>query len=90
MVKPIKFFVMCGVICAALSGCTTKESAKVAAAVDQDFINAYDAFELAKTPRAQVAMVIPFLCLKGFGWGPHQHYWNIAIIYRLNLKRMQE
>ncbi len=38
-----------------LAGCTAKESAKVAASVDQDFINAYDAFEMAKNPRAKVA-----------------------------------
>lgn len=37
-----------------LFGCAKKESVKVAAAVDQDFINAYDAFELAKNPRAKV------------------------------------
>ncbi len=38
-----------------LSGCTHEQSAKVAAEVDQDFINAYDAFEMAKNPRAKVA-----------------------------------
>ena len=36
-------------------GCATKESAKVAAEVDQTFVNAYDAFEMAKNPRAKVA-----------------------------------
>ncbi len=55
MSKPINFFVMCTVLTAMLTGCTTKESAKVAASVDQDFINAYDAFEMAKNPRAKVA-----------------------------------
>ncbi len=38
-----------------LSGCTHEQSAKVAAEVDQNFINAYDAFEMAKNPRAKVA-----------------------------------
>ena len=38
-----------------LSGCTLKESAKVAATVDQNFVNAYEAFEMAKSPRAKVA-----------------------------------
>ncbi len=37
------------------AGCTLKESAKVSATVDQNFINAYDAFEMAKNPRAKVA-----------------------------------
>ena len=55
MTKPIKFFVMCGILCAIATGCAKEESAKVAASVDQDFINAYDAFEMAKTPRAKVA-----------------------------------
>lgn len=39
----------------ALSGCTLKESAKVSATVDQNFVNAYEAFEMAKNPRAKVA-----------------------------------
>ena len=38
-----------------LSGCTLKESAKVSAAVDQNFVKAYEAFEMAKNPRAKVA-----------------------------------
>ena len=46
---------MSSVVAAILSGCAKKESAKVAASVDQDFINAYDAFEMAKNPRAKVA-----------------------------------
>ncbi|MBN1325066.1 MAG: hypothetical protein JW974_02510 [Alphaproteobacteria bacterium] len=37
-----------------LFGCAQKESKKVAAEVDQNFVNAYDAFELAKNPRAKV------------------------------------
>lgn len=55
MTNPIKTFVMCAAVCAIAAGCTTRESAKVAASVDQDFINAYDAFEMAKNPRAKVA-----------------------------------
>lgn len=51
MTKLIKFFVMCGVVCVMATGCAKEESAKVAASVDQDFINAYDAFEMAKTAR---------------------------------------
>ena len=38
----------------ALAGCTVRESAKVSAAVDQNFVNAYEAFEMAKNPRAKV------------------------------------
>ncbi len=37
-----------------LTGCVKKESQQVAAAVDQNFVNAYDAFEMAKNPRAKV------------------------------------
>lgn len=37
------------------SGCAKKESVKVAAEVDQNFVNAYDAFEMAKNPRAKVS-----------------------------------
>ena len=37
-----------------LGACTKKDSVQVAATVDQDFINAYDAFEMAKNPRAKV------------------------------------
>lgn len=55
MTKPINYFVMCTALGLMLGACTTKESAKVAASVDQDFINAYDAFEMAKNPRAKVA-----------------------------------
>ena len=38
-----------------LSGCTMRESAKVSASVDQNFVKAYEAFEMAKHPRAKVA-----------------------------------
>ena len=55
MIKQIKMFVMCVLGVTVLVGCATKESAKVAASVDQDFVNAYDAFEMAKNPRAKVA-----------------------------------
>ena len=55
MRKSLKFLVLCGVVLAGLNGCAKRESAKVAASVDQDFINAYDAFEMAKNPRAKVA-----------------------------------
>lgn len=50
-----KIFVVFAAVAIALGGCTTRESAKVAASVDQDFVNAYDAFEMAKNPRAKVA-----------------------------------
>ena len=47
--------VLLGLISAfALSGCTLKHSAKVSATVDKDFVNAYEAFEMAKNPRASV------------------------------------
>ena len=55
MRKSLKFLVLCGVVLVGLSGCAKRESAKVAASVDQDFINAYDAVEMAKNPRAKVA-----------------------------------
>ncbi len=55
MIKPIKFLVLSAVLMAIGAGCAKRESAKVAASVDQDFINAYDAFEMAKNPRAKVA-----------------------------------
>ncbi len=55
MTNPIKYLFMCGIIGAMVAGCATKESAKVAASVDQDFINAYDAFEMSKNPPAKVA-----------------------------------
>lgn len=55
MTNPLKLLIMCSLVCATVAGCARKESAKVAASVDQDFINAYDAFEMAKNPRAKVA-----------------------------------
>ena len=51
-----KIFALCSVLCAILLvGCARKESAEVAATVDQDFVNAYDAFEMAKNPGAKVS-----------------------------------
>lgn len=55
MRNPIKLFIAGSMVCALVAGCATRESAKMSAAVDQDFINAYDAFEMSKTPRAKVA-----------------------------------
>lgn len=55
MIKPMRFLVLSAVVMAICAGCAKRESAKVAASVDQDFINAYDAFEMAKNPRAKVA-----------------------------------
>ncbi len=55
MIKAMKIFVVCMMSVAVLTGCTRRESAKVAASVDRDFVNAYDAFEMSKNPRAKVA-----------------------------------
>ena len=55
MIKVFKKIIVCSLVVVAVAGCAKRESAKVAAAVDQDFINAYDAFEMAKNPRAKVA-----------------------------------
>ncbi len=55
MIKPMKFLILSVLVLATVTGCAKRESAKVAASVDQDFINAYDAFEMAKNPRAKVA-----------------------------------
>ncbi|MCQ2581396.1 MAG: hypothetical protein MJ170_00230 [Alphaproteobacteria bacterium] len=51
----LKLFVVCLAVCGGLNGCATRNSARVASTVDQDFVNAYDAFEMAKNPRAKVA-----------------------------------
>jgi Flp pilus assembly secretin CpaC len=37
-----------------LMSCAKQESQQVSSAVDSDFVNAYDAFEMAKNPRAKV------------------------------------
>ena len=55
MMKRLKIFAMCVLGALVVAGCAKRESAKVAATVDQDFVNAYDAFEMAKNPRAKVA-----------------------------------
>ncbi len=54
MIKSTKIFVMCAALGLFVAGCAKQESAKVAASVDQDFINAYDAFEMSKNPRVKV------------------------------------
>ncbi|MDR2412657.1 MAG: hypothetical protein LBD50_00395 [Rickettsiales bacterium] len=48
-----KTFVLCFFVLL-FCACAKKESTYVAAEVDQNFINAYDAFEMAKNPRAKV------------------------------------
>ena len=55
MRKSLNFLIVCGIVLATVTGCAKRESAQVAASVDNDFINAYDAFEMAKNPRAKVA-----------------------------------
>ena len=54
MLKFTKIF-MAILMVGAFVGCATRDSAKVAASVDQDFVNVYDAFEMAKNPTAKVA-----------------------------------
>ena len=50
-----RFYVL-GIVAVLMgAGCTLRESAKVSAAVDQDFVNAHEMFELSKSPRAKVA-----------------------------------
>ncbi|MCL2017864.1 MAG: hypothetical protein FWG80_03795 [Alphaproteobacteria bacterium] len=53
MRKLYLFFTFCSLlfVCA----CAKKESRQVASAVDQDFVNAYDAFQMAKQPSAKVS-----------------------------------
>ncbi|MBP5485499.1 MAG: hypothetical protein J6Y07_02220 [Alphaproteobacteria bacterium] len=53
MIKAFKFFVALFVF-VTVAGCAYRNSAKVAATVDKDFVNVYDAFEMAKNPRAKV------------------------------------
>ena len=43
------------VIISLIAACAKQESQQVAATVDQDFLNAYDAFEAAKNPRAKIS-----------------------------------
>lgn len=54
MLKFMKIFVAVSAVVIS-GGCATRDSAKVAASVDQDFVNVYDAFEMAKNPTAKVA-----------------------------------
>jgi len=42
-------------LCAALFACAKQESRRVSGAVDDDFMNAYSAFEMAKAPKARVS-----------------------------------
>ena len=55
MIKMLRLLVVCIMSAGMLAGCAKEESAKVAASVDKDFVNAYDAFEMSKNPRAKVA-----------------------------------
>ena len=55
MRKLTRLFVVFALVASVVGGCTRRESAKVAASVDQDFVNAYDAFEMSINPRAKVA-----------------------------------
>ncbi|MCL1891714.1 MAG: hypothetical protein FWF97_00240 [Alphaproteobacteria bacterium] len=56
MKKIIKISVLCA-LCSVLwlGGCAKKESAQVASTIDQDFINAFDAFEMSKNPKAKIS-----------------------------------
>ncbi|MBO4700888.1 MAG: hypothetical protein J5620_04040 [Alphaproteobacteria bacterium] len=54
MLKYIKYFMAIFAV-TVFAGCATRDSARVAASVDQDFVNVYDAFEMAKNPTAKVA-----------------------------------
>ena len=55
MIKMMKILIVCVMSVAMMTGCAKRESIKVAASVDRDFVNAYDAFEMSKNPRAKVA-----------------------------------
>ena len=55
MIKTMKLFIVCIMSAIMLTGCAREKSAMVAASVDKDFVNAYDAFEMSKNPRAKVA-----------------------------------
>lgn len=50
-----KRFYICFIVGAVLAGCTMRESAKVSATVDRDFLNAHEAFEMSKRPNSNVA-----------------------------------
>ena len=49
MLKYIKYFMAIFAV-TVFTGCATRDSARVAASVDQDFVNVYDAFEMAQRP----------------------------------------
>ena len=51
----LNMFLVGTVFAGLLAGCTLQESAKVSASVDQNFVKAYEAFEMAKSPRAKAA-----------------------------------
>ena len=51
----LNMFLIGTVFAGLLAGCTLQESAKVSASVDQNFVKAYEAFEMAKSPRAKAA-----------------------------------
>ncbi|MCL1902157.1 MAG: hypothetical protein FWG18_00840 [Alphaproteobacteria bacterium] len=53
MKKTYLLFALCSLLFA--FGCAKKESQQVAGAVDHDFVNAYDAFQMAKNPMAKVS-----------------------------------
>ena len=51
----LNMFLIGTVVVGLLAGCTLQQSAKVSASVDQNFVKAYEAFEMAKSPRAKAA-----------------------------------
>ncbi len=55
MKKYFNLYFVVALVGGVLAGCTLHESAKVSATVDQNFVNAYEAFEMAKNPRAKIA-----------------------------------
>ena len=77
----LKKFVLLASVCALFAGCAREQSAKVAATVDLDFVNAYDAFEMAKNPRAKVASGDTVSVSE-----TNLYRWNIKTICRRNLK----
>ena len=89
MIKAFKFFVAVGMF-VAFAGCSFRNSAKVAATVDKDFLNVYDAFEMAKNPRAKVTRVIQFPCPKACGLATSRCWWNTKIICPNNMKQILE
>lgn len=88
MTKYIKIFAAV-VSVAILGGCAHHESAKVSASVDQDFVNVYDAFEMAKTPRAKVTSSDTVSMSEGVWLGDNLCWLNIKMICHHNTKQMQ-